>query len=142
MFDNSKCKEDLSKWKIPASAIGIHKDPFGYDAMFDSVTTMPTEYLPKIVNMRSKDPIEEMFKRSLNRFCEETGSTTPLKNFEINKGFKMFSCDIIYANGTTGTFVYRFSTKLFEVTSRFFSKGWISSKTVDDLIEKVNNIKK
>ena len=91
MFDNSKCKEDLSKWKIPASAIGIHKDPFGYDAMFDSVTTMPTEYLPKIVNMRTKDPIEEMFKRSLNRFCEETGSTTPLKNFEINKGFKMFS---------------------------------------------------
>ena len=88
--------------------------------------------------MQAKDPIEEMFKRSLNRFCEETGSTTTLKNFEIDKGFHI-SCDITYANGTTGTFMYRINAKLFEVTSRFFTNGWISSKTLDGIIKKVNN---
>lgn len=87
--------------------------------------------------MQTKDLLEEMFKRSLNRFCEETGSTTTLKNFEIDKGFHI-SCDIMYADGTTGTFIYHINAKLFEVTSKFFTNGWISSKTLDGLIEKVN----
>ena len=138
MFANSKCEEDLSNWEIPVSAIGIFKNPFAFGSMFEEVQTMDTSWLPKIVNMQAKDPIEEMFKRSLNRFCEETGSTTTLKNFEIDKGFHI-SCDITYPDGSSGTFMYRINAKLFEVTSRFFTNGWISSKTLDGIIEKVNN---
>ena len=137
MFANSKCKEDLSNWEIPVSAIGVFKNPFAFGSMFEEVQTIDKSWLPKIVNIQAKDPIEEMFKRSLNSFCEETESTTALKNFKIDKGFHI-SCDIVYPNGITGTFMYRINAKLFEVTSPFFSQGWISSKTLDGLIKKTN----
>ena len=98
---------------------------------------MYKSWLPKIVNMQDKDPIEEMFKQSLNRFCQETGSTIASKNFEIDTGFYI-SCDIIYSNGIIGTFIYRINAKLFEANSISFSRGYISSKTLDSLIKKVN----
>ena len=137
MFANSKCEEDLSNWEIPVNAIGVYKDPFAFGSMFDDVQTMYKSWLPKIVNMQDKDPIEEMFKRSLNRFCKETGSTIASKNFEIDTGFYI-SCDIIYSNGIIGTFIYRINAKLFEANSISFSRGYISSKTLDSLIKKVN----